>query len=340
MPLSEPLLPVWLAVWGLSFVGTWAARRYALRRNLVDAPGERRSHVIATPRGGGIAIVVAVALGAPVAVAYLGMHASAAAWAAWTGMVLVAAAGWLDDHRPVSPWGRLAIHALAAGLFSYGLWWDGTPAWQAMLGFIVPLVLTNVWNFMDGIDGIAASQAAVVATTVVLVDPGLGGAVAALLVAACLGFLPFNFPRARLFMGDVGSGAIGFLLGALVVHAAGVAPAAGLILAGTLAPFMVDAGLTLGRRILRGERWWTPHVQHAYQVAARRWGHPTVTLAFAALAVAGAGLGLGLSRMGVTTIFMSSMLAAWYMSAAILWLATQRSKRDGEGVPPDRKEKT
>jgi UDP-N-acetylmuramyl pentapeptide phosphotransferase/UDP-N-acetylglucosamine-1-phosphate transferase len=182
-------------------------------------------------------------------------------------------------------------------------------------------VLTNVWNFMDGIDGLAASQAVLVATGLVLWLAGPWAALALALMAACLGFLPFNFPRARIFLGDVGSGAIGFAIAALaMVLLSQRGPMAAWLML-PLAPFLTDASLTLLRRILRRERWWTPHTQHAYQVCARRHGHVKVTLAYTAMA--GAGIMLGWVLYPRSPIFMFCSVAAWYTSAAFLWFYLQ-----------------
>ncbi len=256
-------------------VGTWWARRYAVARDLVDQPGERRSHVVATPRGGGIAIVVSLLL--------------ASVWLAWlfpsqrvllavfvAGMLAVAAVGWWDDHRPLSPWSRLLVHALAGAGFSMALLYTTGSRGQAMFAFLAVLVLVNVWNFMDGIDGLAATQAAVCAVAFLFWLPGPWSWLAAALLAACCGFLPFNFPRARIFLGDVGSGVLGFALAALLSVSAIEQDGLVLMLI-PMAAFLVDASFTLSSRILCGERWWTPHVSHVYQRAARRFGHVSVT---------------------------------------------------------------
>lgn len=280
----------------IAAVGTWLARGYAIRRQLMDAPGERRSHEVATPRGGGIAIVAALL--------------AAAAWLAWqlpgdrlwlasfaAGLVLVAGVGWWDDHRPLSPWLRLAVHALAAfGLA--GACWLASGRWEAVaVAWLAVMVLVNIWNFMDGIDGIAATQAALCALAFLFVLDGPGAWLAAALFAACAGFLPFNFPRARIFLGDVGSGALGYALASLLALAAMAKPMQGLLILPML-PFLVDAGFTLLSRILKGERWWTPHVGHVYQRAARRFGHIRVTLAYLVLSGVTLLLIVGMSNEG------------------------------------------
>src|SRR5690606_2727313 len=255
---------------------------YALRRQLIDQPGARRSHQEATPRGGGIAIVlvllvalVALAAQSPARIRELAL--------AGAGLVLVAGIGWIDDHRPLSATLRLCVHVLAAGLLCTALWLAGGSPFDLAVAFVAAVVLTNVWNFMDGINGIAASQAVLVATVYALFagdGPVLWLGLA--LAAGTAGFLPFNFPRARIFMGDVGSGALGYALAALLAVATLDAdPGARILLLFPLLPFLLDASLTLLSRMVRRERWWEPHTTHAYQAWARRRGHARVTVAYA-----------------------------------------------------------
>jgi UDP-N-acetylmuramyl pentapeptide phosphotransferase/UDP-N-acetylglucosamine-1-phosphate transferase len=201
------------------------------------------------------------------------------------GLLLVAGLGWVDDHRPLSASLRLGVHAIAAAMLAWGLHASGAGAPVAACGFALALGLVNVWNFMDGIDGLAASQALVAALAYALfAGIGADGTVAWLGVAfaaACAGFLPFNLPPARIFLGDVGSGALGYLLAVLAALSLQAAePARAPLLLLPLLAFCVDASLTLGRRILRRERWWEAHDQHAFQAQARRWGHGPVTAGF------------------------------------------------------------
>ena len=316
------------ALVGLSALGTWLARAYALRRQLVDQPGERRSHSVATPRGGGIAIVVVVLLAAGGVAASGGSDpASQGLLAAFAGgLAMVALAGLVDDHRPLSPWLRLGVHALAAGWFAIALWLEGAAPATAVATFLAIVVLVNVWNFMDGIDGIAATQAVLVGAGLAVGLDGAWSLLAAALAAAALGFLPYNLPRARIFMGDVGSGAIGFALAALGgVFTAGAGPKGGLLLLVPLSAFLVDAGLTLLRRVVRGERWWTPHVQHAYQGWARRVGHVPVTAAYAGWTAAGLLLAFACRDVDLVFILLGGL--GWYTSAAVAWWWLQRRDR-------------
>jgi UDP-N-acetylmuramyl pentapeptide phosphotransferase/UDP-N-acetylglucosamine-1-phosphate transferase len=333
-----PGATAWLALLaGISLLGTVIARRYALRRDLLDHPGERRSHVVSTPRGGGIGIVFAmlVAMGA---LAWRD-HGQAAAMAlAATGLLLVAGIGWLDDHRPLSPWPRLAVHAIAACLLGAVAYRASGQAEAALFAFALAMVLVNIWNFMDGIDGIASLQALVVACACALLarDPSSRWLSLAL-AAACLGFLPMNLPRARIFLGDVGSGALGYILAlAMVLAATGTGRPASLstwmLVLLPASAFLVDAALTLVSRIVRGERWWTPHVGHAYQRWARVVGsHWPVTFAYAVWAAA-AGVLACMSRDWSEPSIMY-VGSAWYLGGGILWLWFQLHHDHRSGLP-------
>lgn len=311
-------------------VGTQWARHYALSRQLLDQPGERRSHAQATPRGGGIAIVV-VMLAAMLAMPWWFASWRAAVPTMSAGLLLVAGIGWVDDHRPLSPWLRLAVHALASVLLGLAMSSLGASPLQALLVTALALVLINVWNFMDGINGLAASQAALAALGYALViGSGPVAWLAGMLACAVLGFLPFNFPNARIFLGDVGSGALGYLLAALVGGTLLVAPpavsASGLWLL-PLSVFLVDASLTLMRRILRGEQWWSPHVQHAYQRWAKGVGrHSIVTLAYAISTVI--AITLMLCFRSSTHQLAWSMILGWTMLGSAAWAYLQARYRE------------
>src|SRR5690606_5870734 len=141
------LLPMALAT-----AGTWLALGYSRRRGLFDQPGERRSHVVATPRGGGISIAAALLL-AVLLLGYLYPELGPVLQAGALGLVLVAAVGWIDDHRPLSASARLAAHALSAALLAGAVLASGHGPLVAAIAFVAVMVLVNVWNFMDGIDG-------------------------------------------------------------------------------------------------------------------------------------------------------------------------------------------
>jgi len=270
---------------------TGLVRSFALTRGVLDIPNRRSSHSRATPRGGGIAIVATTTL----ALLVLGLCASIPhelLWALAGGGIAVGAVGFADDHYSIPAAPRLAVHFLAAAWAVYWLGdleslrvganiiylgWAGTLL--AMLGIVW---FANLFNFMDGIDGIAASEAIFIAAVGALLSPvGDGVAPAAWVFAAsCCGFLLWNWAPAKIFMGDVGSGYLGYVVAVLGLRAAhddSTAPWVWLILG---AVFLVDATVTLLRRALRGERVYQAHRSHAYQWLARRWrSHRRVTLA-------------------------------------------------------------
>ena len=288
------------AALAMSWVLTLAVRGYALRSQLLDQPNARSSHTQPTPRGGGLAIVVTFVplLGV---LASLGLVPGRLALAVGGAATLVAVIGFIDDRRGLSARLRFLGHSAAA---LWLLWLLGAMPPVPVFGALLPLGLfgsvlaavyivwsTNFYNFMDGIDGIASMQAVTVALAGSLVS-ALAGVADALaigwLLAACVGgFMAWNFPRARIFMGDAGSGFLGLVMAALALWHGYRLPAlfwAWFILNGC---FMVDATTTLVRRVRRGERFHEAHRSHAYQYAARRWGsHVPVTLAVGAINLA------------------------------------------------------
>jgi len=257
-----------------SFGITALLRRYALKRGVIDIPNARSSHAVPMPRGGGMAIVVTFICFMTLIWhrdhSQLGLLIALAGAGGWVAIV-----GFLDDHRHIPATWRLVAHLLG-GLWA--LYWlsdvpaiAGLPGWVGgVLACLYIVGFLNFYNFMDGIDGIATTQA---------ILAGLAYAAFALdappawlclgLVAGGLGFLPFNFPKARIFLGDVGSGALGY---ALAASAAWIAqrdwPHAPLLLL-PLSAFLADASLTLAARAAARQRWWTPHAEHAYQFWAR-----------------------------------------------------------------------
>ncbi|WP_407926476.1 MraY family glycosyltransferase [Aquipseudomonas ullengensis] len=286
------LLPL---VFSVSFLMTWMLRRYALKRNVMDIPNERSSHNVPTPRGGGVAIVFGFFIGLSALVGF-DEFSSNQFFALLGSGGLVAIVGFCDDHGHIAARWRLFFHFIAAGLavFCVGELPD-VPLLGAELGWFRYLLvifylvwLLNLYNFMDGIDGLAGVEAATVCISGALLYGMLGDWPAALapalLGAAAVGFLVWNFPPARIFMGDSGSGFIGMALGVLSLQAGLVAPQlfwAWVILLGV---FIVDATFTLCRRILHGHKFYEAHRSHAYQFAARHYGrHLSVTLGVAVI---------------------------------------------------------
>lgn len=331
MSLSPGTIAWFMLFAALGAAGTWAARVYALRRQLMDQPGERRSHQVVTPRGGGIAIALAFLI-AIMAMILRQPSEIVLLVCAGFGFLMVTGIGWVDDHRPLSPWSRLVVHAVAAGWLAVGFYLSGSSGAVALTVFALCMILVNIWNFMDGINGLAASQTVPVAAVLAwLADSAMAVHLGLALIAATLGFLPFNFPRAKIFLGDVGSGALGFSLALMAGLSLEVMPpATWLLVLLPFSAFVLDAGFTLLTRMLRGERWWTPHVEHAYQRWARRVGsHVPVTAGYAAWTlVACAGvIWLGGDGQGVSMI-----VSGWMLLGCGLWYWLRRpGGRDANG---------
>lgn len=279
----------------LSLVLTGALRRYALSRNIMDIPNARSSHSVATPRGGGVAIVLAFLLCLPV-LGYANLVPLQVLIGLGCAATLIAIIGFMDDHGHIAARWRLLGHFCAA---AWALFWlGGLPPLQLMgvsidfgwVGHILAAFylvwMLNLYNFMDGIDGIASVEAISVCLGATLLYVMLGDIDAALvpllLGVACCGFLFWNFPPAKIFMGDAGSGFLGIALGVMSLQAAWVAPHllwCWLILLGV---FIVDATWTLIRRLLRGDKVYEAHRSHGYQFASRQAGrHLPITLAVA-----------------------------------------------------------
>ena len=261
----------WLATAGVRWV--------LIRYSVFDRPNERSSHTAPTPRGGGIALLF-VACGAWVlAVAWLG-NAPPAFAAVMIGLALLAVISWLDDIKggmPVAA--RLAVQAVAVALSlaafqDAGLVFQGVlpPLLDRLVAALLWMWFINLFNFMDGIDGISGVETISLGVGLALVAWFAGFAAShvalpALLAAAALGFLAWNWQPARVFLGDVGSVPLGFLLGWLLL----VTAAQGQWLAAIILPlyYLADTTITLTRRLARGETVWRAHRKHFYQRAVR-----------------------------------------------------------------------
>ena len=261
---------------GTALLATPLVRALARRRGLLDQPNERSSHRHLTPRGGGLAVVIGLA--AALVARPSDWTATPPIVALVAGGAVVALIGLADDRFRLTPWprflGQLAVVVVlvraTGGLERLPL----PPPLDLPLGpFSGPtavlwvLAVLNFMNFMDGIDGIAGLQTCVTGAALALAGWDASGSfVAAALVGACVGFLAFNWSPASIFLGDVGSGFLGYVLASLPLLAPPRSRSAAVLLTGTsLLLFLLDATTCLLLRMARGERWYEAHRQHLYQ---------------------------------------------------------------------------
>lgn len=285
---------------------------------LVDLPGERSSHTQPTARCGGVGL----ALGACLVVLVSGFlfmkdqGEGASLVVLGMGCLVIAGSGLWDDIRRLAPGLKYLFQLLGTGLVFLGGMWISGIAWpwggRLSLGWAaVPVTLfwitgmTNIYNFMDGIDGIAAGTGLVyglgVAWAAFSSAHPVEGGIALVLAAGCLGFLPFNFPRARVFMGDVASLLLGFLFAVLAVRLseAEVRSVPLFFFLILYSGFLFDTAYTLVWRTLRGDKWWRAHRSHLYQrLVIAGWSHLRVTLLYMALSAVSLALGMLYLRSG------------------------------------------
>jgi len=316
-----------------SFLLTGGFAYYARHLGMLDMPGERNSHDLPTPRGGGAGIVSAVVL-----VTLVWMQQSASMdywfWGVLPGFVLLAAVGWWDDRYSLSARVRLLVQLVAC---VHVVWWLGRVGGSTGLLMSIMSVgfvawMTNLYNFMDGSNGMAGAQGvfsgAVLGVLFLIGGDANAALLAAVIAVACLGFLPWNLGNARVFMGDVASAPLGFTFGSLLIYgiAEGYfsAPTAWLV----LLVFLCDSSLTLLARVLKGERCYTPHKQHLYQqLIVGGWSHARVlslyqvvnlVLLVPAIAVAVNFPAAALPIAIVTTLLLGS---GWLLAKRKLWSA-------------------
>lgn len=277
----------------LSFLLTGMIRKYALHKNIIDTPNERSSHSIPTPRGGGLAIVMIFYLSLFI---FYGLdYIETSVFYALLGLMAIALIGFMDDHGHIPARYRLLVHFSVAG---WCIYWSGTvapdfalihPLWRWGVVFFTLFYLVwllNLFNFMDGIDGIASVEAITVLASAALLihlqaDQSLltHGLVLLLItvMGTIAGFLLWNWPPAKIFMGDVGSAFMGILLGVfslISINMGLMSFTAWLIL---LAVFITDASLTLLVRLISKEKVYQAHRSHAYQHLSMQYGHKKVT---------------------------------------------------------------
>jgi Fuc2NAc and GlcNAc transferase len=320
-------------IWGapaiafvVSLLAVMGVERHAVWLRLIDRPNERSSHVVPRPRGGGLGIIAGTCAGLGM-VWLLGAVIGGGVWIVILGAGIVAVVGLWDDVASLSPLPRLVAQSGAAVLVIWGCGAiDRLPLPSPLdievsgVGVVLSVLwivaVTNFFNFMDGADGLAAGQAAITLGAVGFVlSPSGAGIAAVVSLAATLGFLVRNWAPARIFLGDVGSGWLGFLIAALPFASDDGSGALVLLVATSLALFLVDPTLTLILRWRRGAHVTVAHREHLYQrlvMPERSHGRPVAMI----LALAG-GLALvavvifrepGLGWLGIAAAGMAAFL--------------------------------
>lgn len=282
----------------LSLIITFFIKNYAINNNLIDVPNQRSSHSTPTPRGGGVAIVICYLLF--LIYLYFSKTIDSQIFIGFSvSSLLVAVIGFMDDHQDLSAKVRLLVHFIAAGILVYfsgglpdiefagvlfNLGWMGT---VFVIFFIVWMI--NLYNFMDGIDGLAASE--------IIISSTVMGLLALIyyqntplaylawgLACSAIGFLFLNFPPAKIFMGDAGSGFLGITAISLILFFGQVDQSLIWAWGIMLSVFIVDASFTLSQRMLKKHSVSEAHRNHAYQKASRKFNsHKTVTISIAAI---------------------------------------------------------
>ncbi len=271
----------------LSFVCTGLAAWYARRIGMVDHPGERQSHEGVTPRGGGIGIILAL-LTASLFLLVDGDET----WSKCVlpGMLVLAALGWRDDHVSLSARFRFLVQLLVSMFFLGCMikngWIQGVGS--SVLAVLFLIWMTNLYNFMDGSNGMAGLQAVFGGAVLSCLFSHAGeynlALISACVAASCAGFLPWNLGNARVFMGDVGSISLGFIFGALLLIGVGNQAFSVPVALMVMLVFIIDSTLTLIGRILKGEQWYNAHKQHLYQrLIAQGWTHGRAALFYQAI---------------------------------------------------------
>lgn len=343
----NPWLTYFLGAAIASLCAGWIVYPLLLHWNVIDRPNERSSHTRPTARGGGAGFIAVILV---VGAWQLASSDDRAGLIIYVAAGVLAVVSFIDDLKSLPAGIRFGCHALAAvaalwflnGVFERSLGTELSPALRGvilLISFCWITGYTNAFNFMDGINGISGQQGLISAGGAVLIVSLSGASVESpsailllLISGACLGFLPHNFPRARMFMGDVGSAPLGFLLAVGTIWLAletrlELLPALVLLHAN----YVLDTGITLARRALRGDKWYTAHREHFYQrlIRAGR-SHTWVTLAEATLLLISTGLLATYSRLElVERVF----LAATVVGIWIIFFL--RAEFEFRRIPPE-----
>lgn len=322
------LLGVIGASFAASAVGVGLFRRAAVLAQIVDVPNARSSHSRPTPRGAGVVFVLVIG---GVWLWTRQFEVALATGAALSAIVIAGLSG-VDDLRPLGSGVRLLVHfgCATVAVLSIARAPAAFPWIPALLILSIVWVvgLTNVYNFMDGIDGISATQAVVTGAAVAIAARHVGSAAAmtigAAIVGVSAGFLVHNWPPARVFMGDVGSAFLGFTFAVLMLDIARSSVGAAILIVLSLWPFLFDASVTLIRRALAGENILTAHRSHLYQrLVIAGWSHARVSVLYGLAAASGAAVAFwGMMRPADAPM----VFALVPLMAAGLWLIVQRQE--------------
>jgi UDP-GlcNAc:undecaprenyl-phosphate GlcNAc-1-phosphate transferase len=325
------LIPATAAV-ATTLLVTPIARYLAIRCGYLDVPSDRSSHDRPTPRAGGYAILAGLTVG----VSVMGLWRDGTVAIVFFGAILLAALALFDELRALPRIVRLMLQVAIAVAVVRGIDQTGSlgslnssvlSGWRllaAALALVWLVGLINTYNFMDGLNGMAAVSAVVIGSALAVLAIRRGDLPAAVLASsaagAAAGFLPFNLPSGSIFMGDSGSTVLGLTFGALVLDAvaAGVSPAVALL---PLAPFVLDAGTTVVRRAARGERFFsTPHRSHYYQrLQQQGWSHAAVAGLYGALAFLSATVALALDYQASTSARQAVAVAGVILCHALVF---------------------
>ena len=305
-----------------SFALTWIVLAILIRTwsdRILDHPNERSLHQRPVPRMGGIGVAAGIAASVP-------FVSQVEWWPLWLAAVMLMGISFLDDIIGLPIIGRLLVHFVAAGGAVVGLLLNHTGVGWVLLAIVAIVWMTNLYNFMDGMDGLAGGMALFGFGFYALagaLSGHLSFAVTNAAIAATAGaFLVFNFHPARMFMGDAGSTLFGFLAACfgLVGWQLGIWTLwfPGLV----FSPFIVDATVTLARRLLRGEKIWRPHREHYYQrLVLSGWGHRRTALAeYGVMVLCG---GFALLYQYASEEWRLVVLGAWVMMFLSLALAVK-----------------
>lgn len=324
----------------VAFFVTYILARPNSRFKVLDYPNERSLHTTPTPRIGGLAICAGILVGIVVASFVLDADAPLM-WIAGAAL-LVATVSFGDDLLSVPAALRLSAHIVAAGLLVAGgldlrhPWLPGVESdlpepLTSLVGVLFAVWMVNLYNFMDGMDGFAGGMAFIGFGSFAALG-WLAGNDSFLLLnlivaVAALGFLAFNFPPARIFMGDVGSSTLGLLAAAfalLGVHKQVFPFWVGMLV---FSPFLTDATVTLARRALRGEKVWTAHKSHYYQrLVLLGWSHKKVTLSAYCLMILSGLSALGVTGQGATVQW--TVIVVWIVVYAAVIVSIRVKERN------------